>query len=143
MKLENVRPSLDWDVEKDGTREIKPSNDSYDYLFDIDELPFGQGLIDDDDKGLIEDSRDSEREIAEQIAQSRWTASDLGKCTINTPTKDKQEGSKQDGKMEIFDEKEFQRAVDDFDKTVGAGGKIKAETNADIERIMQEMSRDW
>lgn len=146
-RLESIKPSLDWNVEKDGAKEIDYDKDSYDYLFDEDELfmikqmqlreeLIAEGFLEDDDKL-------AKREMDEMISQSSWDSTDLGRYTINTPTHEKTEESMEESGMQIFDEEEFKRAVEEFEKTLEEGDPIREETNAQINRIMQQMELDW
>ena len=160
FKLESIKPSLDWDVEKDGAREIRYDDDSYDkdsydYLFEdgeFDRYLAEMQSINDDDRAALDAARQPSNGIAQAIAESEmsddellalWGKNDLGKYTINTPTVDKQEESISASGLEIFDEQEFKKAMDEFNKLVNDGDPIKEETNAEIDRIMKQMELDW
>ncbi len=118
-------------------REVRELLDSYGFL------------IDEDDKASYEDSKSQDQEIDDMIAASNyriselWDSSDLGKYTINTPTIDKQEEDLSAKDMEIFDENEFEKSLNAFNKTAKDGDPIKEETNAEIKRIMQQMELEW
>ena len=72
-----------------------------------------------------------------------WDGRDLGKYTINTPTTDKNQERIAARGMEIFDEQEFKKAMDDFNRLVNDGDPIREETKAEIDMIMQQMALDW
>lgn len=149
FKLESTNPSLDWDVEKDGAREIRYDKDSYDYLFGDGELvkysKEQQDMIDEDDKAILDAIAEglAESEMSDEELMALWDKNDLGKSTINTTTIEKQKEAISARGMEIFDEQEFQEALDDFSRTVNNGDPIKEEINAEIDRIMQQMELDW
>ena len=124
--LESKRP-LDANVEKDGAKEIKYSKDSYEYLFDEDELFMlqqmqlreelrAEGYLE-DDKFSYEDSNFNKSEMEDMIAESMqcWDSKDLGKYTIGTPTQDKKAVESQEKHMEPVSEMEFQEIADDAD----------------------------
>ena len=88
-RLESIKP-FDANVEKDRAKEIKYDKDSYDYLFDENELfmleqlwlrnelLFEQDLIDEDDKAsYYEDSKNNHQEIADMIAKSEMSDEQL------------------------------------------------------------------
>lgn len=155
FRLESTKPSLDWDVEKDGAKEMKYDKDSYDYLFEdgeFDRLLAEMQSIDEIDRAVLDVTREPSDAITKAIAESEmsdeelmalWGKDDLGKYTINTPTIDKKQESSENKRMEIFDEKEFQEAMDEFNRLVNDGDPIKEETNAEIDRIMKQMELDW
>jgi len=139
--LESIKPSLDWNVEKDGAKEINYDKDSYDYLFTDEEL----------EAFRLEEAREESEAISKGIAESEmsdeelmalWGKEDLGKYTINTPTNEKTEESMEAKGMKLFDEEEFKRAFEEFQKTLEED-PIREETNAEIDRIMQQMELDW
>ena len=108
--------------------------------------------IDDDNRAALDAARQPSEGIAQSIAESEmsdeelmalWGKQEWGKYTINTPTADKQKESISSREMEIFDEKEFQKAFEEFNKSVNDGNPIKEETNAEIEKIMKQMELDW
>ena len=89
-RLESTKP-LDANVEKDGAREVRYDKDSYDYLFDDLEM------------------------MSEEQPEELWSASDLGKYTIGTPTQEKQAVKGQEKNMQPVSELEFQEISDDLD----------------------------
>lgn len=108
--------------------------------------------IDEIDRAVLDVTREPSDAITKAIAESEmsdeelmalWGKDDLGKYTINTPTIDKKQESSENKRMEIFDEKEFQEAMDEFNRLVNDGDPIKEETNAEIDRIMKQMELDW
>ena len=149
--LESIKPSLDWNVEKDGAKEVKYHKDSYDYLFSEEELEAFR-LEDDVDRWVLEATREPSDGISKAIAESEmsdeelmalWGKDDLGKYTINAPTQEKVEERMEERGMQVFDEEEFKRAVEEFEKSLEEGDPIREETNAQINRIMQQMELDW
>ena len=143
-RLESVKP-LDANVEKDGAKEIQYDKDSYDYLFDEDELLFEQDLqdlIDEDDKAsYYEDSKNSQQEMSDMIAESEmsdeqlkelWSASNLGKYTMETPIQAKQAVQEQEQFMEPVSELEFQEISDEVDRE-------DAEMQKKLEEMVQEL----
>lgn len=127
IKLEAIK-ALDADVEKDGAKEIRYDKDdykkdSYDYLSDDIDYQILEGIeqIDDDDKAVVEAARTESDGIAKALAESEmqeelWSASDLGKYTINTPTQEKQKVSEQEKYMEPVPDKEFQEIAGESDQ---------------------------
>ena len=128
-RLESIKP-LDANVEKDGAKEIQYNKDSYGYLFDEDELfmlkqlQLRDELLSELDL-INEDSKNSHQEMADMIAESEmsdeqlkelWSASELGKYTIGTPTQEKQAVKKQEQYMEPISALEFQEISDEMDR---------------------------
>ena len=160
FRLESTKPSLDWDVEKDGAKEIKYdedalNKDSYDYLFEdgeLDRILAEMQSIDDYDRAILDTAKQPSDTIAKGFAESEmsdeelmalWDGRDLGKYTINTPTTDKNQERIAARGMEIFEEQEFKKAMDDFNRLVNDGDPIREETKAEIDMIMQQMALDW
>lgn len=122
IRLETVK-ALDVDAEKDGAKEIRYDKDdykkdSYDYLFDDIDYIKKIEKIDDDDKAAVYAARTESDGIAKALAESEmpeelWSASNLGKYTINTPTQEKQRVSEQEKYMEPISDKEFQEISDE------------------------------
>ena len=93
-RLESIssKKSLDWNVEKDGIKEMKSKSesnnyirDSFDLLFTPEELKTMQAsvpIINDDDKALHEDSKGLESEIRDLIAESQFDSKQIGRHTI-------------------------------------------------------------
>ncbi len=76
-------------------------------------------------KKLEEESRDEDKtssgilkalEESEKTDEELWSASDLGRHTINTPTPQKKAVEEQEMKMQPVSELEFQEISDDVDK---------------------------
>ena len=141
-RLESTKP-LDANVEKDGAREVRYDKDSYDYLFDdleilgIDKIEY----IDDDNKAIIDSARQESTGIAKALAESEmsdeqleelWSASDLGKYTVGTPTQEKQAVEGQEKNMQPVSELEFQEISDDMDHE-------DAEMQKKLEEAWQEL----
>ena len=107
LKLESIKP-LDSNVERDGAKEIRYDKDSYAYLFEDDEfenLLKEMKSIDEDDKAMLDATRQTSNGIAQALAESEmsdeelmalWNKNDLGKFTINTPTIQKKEVEQQE-----------------------------------------------
>lgn len=129
--------------EIDYDKEEKDSKDSFDYLFTEEELEEMRLEIEKEDEQKRWAKMLEESEMNDDEMRALWGAEDLGKSTINTPSTHKQEESISSRGMEIYDEKEFEQALEDFNKTVKDGDPIKEETNAEINRIMQQMELDW
>lgn len=141
--LERIR-ALDANVEKDGAKEIKYDKDSYDYLFDEDELLMiqqmqlrekliAEGYLAEDDKISYEDSKLDKREMDEMIAESMqcWDSRDLGKYTIGTPTQEKQGARSIEQSLEISG-KEFEELANNMEID-------DAELQAEYERMAEEL----
>lgn len=129
--------------EIDYDKEEKDSKDSFDYLFTEDELEEMRLEIEKEDEQKRSTKMLEESEMNDDEMRTLWGAEELGKSTINTPSTHKLEESISSRGMEIYDEKEFEQALEDFNKTVNDGDPIKEETNAEINRIMQQMELDW
>ncbi len=108
-RLESIKP-LDANVEKDGAREVRYDKDSYDYLFDDDdlEIPGTDKIeyIDDDNFAAVYVAREAANTEPKALAEI-WSASDLGKYTIGTPTQEKQAVESQEKNMQPVSELEF------------------------------------
>ena len=152
-RLESIKP-LDSNVEKDGAKEIKYDKDSYDYLFDEDELFMieqlrlkdellsEQGLINENDKkSYYEDNKNSNKGMDAMLAESEmsdeqltelWSASELGKYTIGESTQAKKKKKKQEQFMKPISELEFQDISDGMDRE-------DAEMQKKLEEAWQEL----
>lgn len=140
-RLESTKP-LDANVEKDGAREVRYDKDSYDYLFDDLEV-LGTDKIEsiDDDRAAVDADRQesvaivkgtAESEMSDEQLEELWSASDLGKYTVGTPTQEKQAVKGQEKNMQPVSELEFQEISDDMDHE-------DAEMQKKLEEAWQEL----
>lgn len=88
---------------------------------------------------LTEETRDEDKtssgilkalEESEKTDEELWSASDLGKYTINTPTQQKKAVEQQEIQMQPVSELEFQEISDDVDKV-----------DADMQKRLEEMAK--
>lgn len=139
-RLERIKP-LDANVEKDGAKEIQYGKDSYGYLFDdLDEISTDKKIaglqdIDDDIAALSAISQQSDgiaKALAESEMEELWSASELGKYTIGTPTKDKKDAQDQEQYMDPVSKLQIQEISDDMDYE-------DAKLQKRLEQIAQEL----
>lgn len=153
-RLESIssKKPLDWDVEKDGIKEMKSNNysqDGFDLLFTPEELELLQAsvpIIDEDDKASYEDSRGLESEIRDLIAESQFDSKQIGKHTIGevgieTYIADKESQHRKLDKASI--EKQFKISAAEFDRIANEGKDIEYDSSPEIDAIMSQMERDW
>ena len=114
MRLESFRKPLDYDVERKNLEGTYTKNetdseveiDSYDLLFDEEDIK---------DEGFLE-SEAIRRGVEESAIEEVWSANDIGKEFINTPTLEKKQAEKQDYNMKPLPKEVFQEIADDADK---------------------------
>lgn len=136
-KLESIKPL---DAVKEA-KEVDYDKDSYSYLFDEEEILGADKILSeleaiDDDRVALDAAKQPSNGIAKALAESEekelWTATDLGKYTIGTPTQAKQAVQSQDMQMEPVSELEFQEISDDVDRE-------DAEMQKKFEQIAEEL----
>ena len=94
--------------------------------------------IEDVDKAAVDAARQESAGIAKLLSESEmldeelWSASDLGKYTINTPVQEKQKAEEQDKYMQPISELEFQGISADVDRE-------DAEMQKKLEEIAKEL----
>ena len=146
MKLESFHKPLDYDAEGRRNLEGTYSNqdnewdiDNYDLLFDeLDPYTAAllRGEIDDDDKAALDAAYSKSEGIAKAIAESEmrdpWSATDIGREFINTPTTDKMQAEQQEHHMEPLSPEIFYEISDDADP-------VDLEMQAELERMAAEL----
>ncbi len=145
MKLESVHKPLDYDAEGrknlEGTYSQDPDFEieNYDLLFDeLDPYTAAllRGEIDEDDKAALDAAYSKSDGIALAIAESEmrepWSATDIGREFINTPTTDKIQAEQQEHHMEPLLPEVFCEISDDADQ-------VDLEMQAELERIAAEL----
>lgn len=153
-RLESIssKKPLDWDVEKDGIKEMKSNNysqDSFDLLFTPEELKALQAsvpIIDEDDKASYEDSKNLDSVFKAQIAESQFDSKQIGKHTIGevgieTYIADKESQHRKLDKASI--EKQFKISAAEFDRIANEGKDIEYDSSPEIDAIMSQMEMDW
>ncbi len=139
-RLESIKP-LDANAEKDGAKEIQYDKDSYACLLDdleiigAEEKLAEMQAIDDDDRAILSAIRQPSNGIAKALAESEikelWSASDLGKYTIATPTQAKQAVQAQEQSMEPVSKLEFKEISDEVDRE-----------DAEMQKKFEEMAQE-
>lgn len=135
--LEMKRKPLDYDVEKDGAKEIdyNDSKDSYDYLLKNDIIEEDITINKFEEK--LDESDAIERGTAESEMPDEplWDARKLGKTTINEPTLAKQEAAKEDKDMIPVSKTKFEMIKDELEQEDIEMQKKLDEAVAELEGI--------